>query len=464
MDLFFRFWKDSLFRGFVLLSVLLLGVGLEQGLLPSHGLKYALYFLTGNILGLGIGIFLWRKEKIASQTWFIEGLLVALLIWKQNEFLFLLLGLLFGPLILHLFILAHGRTLKDILLPIGSGIIWGNILLYLLKLVPLPISLAFLALFLAGWKVERPKKFGSNLSFSPTGRLYLFWLFFLLFYALGGLYYTSLFNLGLSFPQKYFDLISLLAYTVGIGLALLGEKFLFRFFPPLVVVLIGLSLVWQFPSSHFSLFSLASIEASFGLADVFSLAYLFYYSGSILEGMIGLALYPLAIILGIIFQIKFSTNFLQQYQWALASLFATIIPAIFCSRYLLERSGVDREMKALPSGLGKTDSQNLGHGKFPATTDQKASQGITFEAQKYISQEPQGPIPPTENFPKDLLSDREKEVFALLLKGYKLKDIANELDLALGTVKTFCNRIYEKLGVKGKKDLLRKFEHDHFSQ
>ncbi len=42
-----------------------------------------------------------------------------------------------------------------------------------------------------------------------------------------------------------------------------------------------------------------------------------------------------------------------------------------------------------------------------------------------------------------------------LVQNKKLKEIAEDLGLAIGTIKALCNRIYEKAGVKGKKELLK---------
>lgn len=51
------------------------------------------------------------------------------------------------------------------------------------------------------------------------------------------------------------------------------------------------------------------------------------------------------------------------------------------------------------------------------------------------------------------LSDREKEVFELMLTGKKNKEIATELFVDISTVKTHINNIYKKTGVKNRKEL-----------
>lgn len=57
-----------------------------------------------------------------------------------------------------------------------------------------------------------------------------------------------------------------------------------------------------------------------------------------------------------------------------------------------------------------------------------------------------------------LLSRREEEVIIILSKGYKQKDICDELSISLPTVKTHIKNIYNKLGVNNKTDALRQWE------
>ncbi|MDR1837800.1 MAG: helix-turn-helix transcriptional regulator [Treponema sp.] len=54
-------------------------------------------------------------------------------------------------------------------------------------------------------------------------------------------------------------------------------------------------------------------------------------------------------------------------------------------------------------------------------------------------------------------STREKEVFALLLKNFTLRQIGLELHISLNTVKTHYKNIYRKLAINSRGDLLLKF-------
>ena len=52
------------------------------------------------------------------------------------------------------------------------------------------------------------------------------------------------------------------------------------------------------------------------------------------------------------------------------------------------------------------------------------------------------------------LTNRERQVFDLLAEGLKTEDIAEKLSITKNTVKYFTKRIYKKLGVKSKPELI----------
>jgi DNA-binding NarL/FixJ family response regulator len=57
----------------------------------------------------------------------------------------------------------------------------------------------------------------------------------------------------------------------------------------------------------------------------------------------------------------------------------------------------------------------------------------------------------------DTLSKREQEVLALLAKGHLYKEIADHLGISLGSVRTYIQRIYEKLHVHSRTEAATKF-------
>jgi DNA-binding NarL/FixJ family response regulator len=59
----------------------------------------------------------------------------------------------------------------------------------------------------------------------------------------------------------------------------------------------------------------------------------------------------------------------------------------------------------------------------------------------------------------DQLSPREYEILSLLAKGFRYKEIAAKLDIAIGTLRTHQSRIYEKLHVQSRTEATVKFLH-----
>jgi DNA-binding NarL/FixJ family response regulator len=57
------------------------------------------------------------------------------------------------------------------------------------------------------------------------------------------------------------------------------------------------------------------------------------------------------------------------------------------------------------------------------------------------------------------LSTREKEILDLLAKGYRYKEIANQLFLSTETVRTHIRNIYEKLQVNSRTEAINKIYH-----
>ncbi len=59
--------------------------------------------------------------------------------------------------------------------------------------------------------------------------------------------------------------------------------------------------------------------------------------------------------------------------------------------------------------------------------------------------------------PRELFSYREWEILKLTLSGKPIREIASLLNLSESSVKTYLQRVYRKLGVSSKNDLLKKF-------
>ncbi len=61
------------------------------------------------------------------------------------------------------------------------------------------------------------------------------------------------------------------------------------------------------------------------------------------------------------------------------------------------------------------------------------------------------------NFGQNVLSDREREVALLIIRGYSFKAISDVLGLAFGTVKVHCKNMYRKLEINSQSELFSLF-------
>lgn len=77
-----------------------------------------------------------------------------------------------------------------------------------------------------------------------------------------------------------------------------------------------------------------------------------------------------------------------------------------------------------------------------------------------------GNAEPAEASPLSQLSDRELEIFNLMGKGRRIKDIAEDLSISAKTVETHCTHLRKKLNLKGSVELMQfaiRWHHSHQS-
>ena len=85
----------------------------------------------------------------------------------------------------------------------------------------------------------------------------------------------------------------------------------------------------------------------------------------------------------------------------------------------------------------------------------KVAAGGAFISPEVAEQLALGAMPKAEGPPHAALSDREYEVFRLLVSGKTVTDIADRLNLSVKTVSTHKARLLEKMGMATPADLVR---------
>jgi DNA-binding NarL/FixJ family response regulator len=85
----------------------------------------------------------------------------------------------------------------------------------------------------------------------------------------------------------------------------------------------------------------------------------------------------------------------------------------------------------------------------------KVAGGGAFISAEVAEQLALGAMPQTEGPPHTALSDREYQVFRMLVSGQAVSEIADELNLSVKTVSTHKARLMEKMGIDNQAELVR---------
>jgi len=493
---FLELLDDPIVRGFVLTTILLLGLCLEQSLLNQPFIQnIASSFLVGNLIGYPVAIFLWRifyqKVNIPLYSWPLEAFLVVFFALKPLPIISLVIGIVFPLLLLHLFLLAHysvyASDFNAIILRVAFGIGLGNFLLLVFQYVPYPLGIGWLSVALAAWRIRCPSTRAIIKPFSKhqLDKKYLIFLIFLfLFYTVGGLYYELLKGLS-SKNLAILDEFNYILYVVGLAASVPLARFQKELIPFIAITIMGGALLFMTPPFNISPYSVSAMELSFGMMDSYSIAYIFSAANGLEEVSLGLGIFPFSILTNMLILNHLPPVF--DIRWGLGFLFLTLIPLSLLTRSsssvrrrrkvsppfvlptptpenntfedILEIEKLEREsLKRLSSNKGKMGCGHLNCDvDIDADTDAEVEVAIDetdTEAQIH-----------DQNIKMDLeslvqvlnLTSREQEIFALLVKGKKLKEIAKELDIALGTIKALTSRIYEKADVDNREELFKKW-------
>jgi len=379
----------------------LLALPMEGELLKGLGLSRNLHstFLTLHLAGaLSVALFLYRFPEALKFSAPAAALLTALLPFGRGAEGALMGALGFSSGILSAYAASSLGRFKKPAAVAAAGLIGGNLLLIPLtaavKAFPglTPLATVAVGLGLTGaLLLPVPEARGGEKELRRGAPL-----IFLLYLLLGNSYLYLHFKSPLGLDNAVYGA------AVGLALWLRGKRE--ELLLPATVLLLGVSVIAV--SLEGGLASLALIQSSAGLADLFTLNLLFK-SGSSLRGagvVIG------ATVGGIFAGLPFRELFGGWGSTApLIGNFA--ISALFALSYLSIRknSGLEERLKRL--GLSR------------------------------------------ESFSK-----REWQVLEGVYGGKSLKEIAEEIGVSESSVKTYLGRVYRKVGVGGKRELLSKLK------
>jgi DNA-binding NarL/FixJ family response regulator len=110
-----------------------------------------------------------------------------------------------------------------------------------------------------------------------------------------------------------------------------------------------------------------------------------------------------------------------------------------------------RAIKAGASGYLTKDSAST----QLVSAIEKVAGGGAFISAEVAEQLALGAMPQTEGPPHTSLSDREYQVFRMLVSGQAVSEIASELNLSVKTVSTHKARLMEKMGIDNQAELVR---------
>jgi len=110
-----------------------------------------------------------------------------------------------------------------------------------------------------------------------------------------------------------------------------------------------------------------------------------------------------------------------------------------------------RAIKAGASGYLTKDSAST----QLVSAIEKVASGGAFISAEVAEQLALGAMPQAEGPPHASLSDREYQVFQMLVAGRAVSEIASELNLSVKTVSTHKARLMEKMGIENQAELVR---------
>jgi DNA-binding CsgD family transcriptional regulator len=330
------------------------------------------------------------------------------------------------------------KTLKLSPAPLVSaagGLVAGNLLV--IPLMAWPGGNYWQFAWVAGFLLLIPVAAGrgavESLKKPEFGGRWHYLPFILVFQIVSGLMYT--FIMPAYQPVAYFAGIELIFYMLAVpaALILVRKNFDLALVCGVILGMAAFSLL-QIQDMRLTInMSQFAMQAGAGFIDLALLALLLGFPNPIKAFGIGLGVFCLGIFMGSI----------------IASSFANLAePIVFTGHLVLNLSIVVLYL------VGRFHYPRPVPAGEPASVAQPLEDLLPQADSEEISHNPRLP----ESI-RLLLSDREYLVLIETLDGKNFREIAGELSIAESTVKTYMRRIYEKMGVKGKKELFQMLSH-----
>lgn len=126
-------------------------------------------------------------------------------------------------------------------------------------------------------------------------------------------------------------------------------------------------------------------------------------------------------------------------------IFSALSEQLYAIRYLKAGASGFLHKKASPAELNSALQQIISTGRYisPEIKDQLVNEMIENKERSH---------------PLETLSDRELEVSRLLIKGYGIQQISDQLHVHITTVSTYKKRVFDKLSVSSVTDLVEIFQ------
>ncbi len=405
----------------------LLAVPMEGPLLTAAGItQFAWFFLPAHILSLTfIGLYLPHRHfrALVPSGVILTGVITLGIFFRPDGISYLLPLLGVCSAFTAIAACIPLKTAKRPVFSAATGLVAGNLGLFLLNLWPGATFGHFLVTALPLLLIlPRPAEIPTA---SSSENLWHYLPLILIFHVASGLSYGFLFPAyqqsaimpGMELP---FYIAAVFAAT------LLAQRH--RDLLLICGIILNMAAFALLQMGHASTVNLSmyAMQAGAGFVDLFLLAFLLKFPQPVRAFGLGLA---------------------------------TLCLGIFCGQLISQQLG------NLPLGIGMTGSLVLNLSLLSLYFIGRKYHRLTMrqtEPENPTVIEPPQPIPPfvaqvqlPENI-RLLLSQQECLVLLRSLAGKTYRETASELTISESTVKTYMKRVYEKLGVSGRKELLER--------